>query len=73
VALKIYENCEGYYFAGKQQQEIVNQENLAILQAKVLIKDHWAAYQALVTAMSNRASVANCCQAIDLNQLKVKS
>jgi hypothetical protein len=54
------------YLAGKQQQEIVNQENLATIQAKDLIKDHWAAYQALVTAMSNRASVADCCQAIDL-------
>jgi hypothetical protein len=61
------------FLAGKQQQQIVNQENLAILQAKVLIKDHWVAYQALVTAMSNRASVADCCQAIDVNHLKVEN
>ena len=61
------------FLAGKQQQEIVNQENLATLQAKVLIKDHWAAYQALVTAMSNRMMVADCCQAINSNQLKVES
>ena len=53
------------FLAGKQQQEIVNQENLATLQAKVLIKDHWAAYQALVTAMSNRTMVADCCDQID--------
>jgi hypothetical protein len=57
------------FLAGKQQQEIVNQENLATLQAKVLIKDHWAAYQALVTAMSNRTAVADCCSEID--RLKV--
>lgn len=56
------------FLAGRQQQQIVQQENLAILQAKVLIKDHWAAYQALVTAMSNRASVAECCQAISVNK-----
>jgi hypothetical protein len=59
------------FLAGKQQQEIVNQENLATLQAKVLIKDHWVAYQALVTAMSNRTIVADCCSEID--RLKVVS
>ncbi len=61
------------YLAGKQQQEIVNQENLATLQAKALIKDEWAAYQALVAAMSNRAAVTDCCQEIDRNKLKVES
>ena len=54
---------------GKQQQEIVQQENLAALQAKTLIKTHWEAYQALVIAMSNRAAVADCCEEID--RLKV--
>ena len=57
------------FLAGKQQQEIVTQENLAILQAKTLIKEQWAAYQALVTAMENRAVVADCCAEID--RLKV--
>lgn len=57
------------FLAGKQQQEITTQENLATLQAKTLIKDHWAAYQALVTAMGNRAVVADCCAEID--RLKV--
>jgi hypothetical protein len=61
------------YLAGKQQQEIVNQENLATIQAKALIKDEWAAYQALVAAMSNRAAVEVCCIEIDLNKLKVES
>ncbi len=57
------------FLAGKQQQEITAQENLATLQAKTMIKDHWAAYQALVTAMENRAVVADCCAEID--RLKV--
>ena len=61
------------FLAGKQQQEIVNQENLATLQAKTLIKDRWAAYQALVIAMSNRAAIADCCHQIDLNQVKVEN
>jgi hypothetical protein len=54
------------FLAGKQQQEIVQQENLATLQAKALIQDNWSAYQALVTAMSDRVSVADCCIEIDL-------
>ena len=61
------------FLAGKQQQEIVSQENLATLQARTLIKDRWAAYQALVIAMSNRAAIADCCHQIDLNQVKVES
>jgi hypothetical protein len=53
------------FLAGKQQQEIVQQENLATLKAKALIKDDWDAYQALVIAMSNRTTVADCCHEID--------
>ena len=53
------------FLAGKQQQEIVYQENLAALQAKTLIQTHWEAYQALVIAMSNRTAVADCCHEID--------
>jgi hypothetical protein len=53
------------FIAGKQQQEIVNQENLATLQAKTLIKTNWEAYQALVTAMNDRTPVADCCDRID--------
>jgi hypothetical protein len=56
------------FLAGKQQQEIVQQENLATLQAKALIKDRWEAYQALVIAMSNQASVVDCCHEIDSHQ-----
>jgi hypothetical protein len=52
------------FLAGKQQQEIVTQENLATLTAKTLIQTNWAAYQALVVLMEARASVAECCDAI---------
>jgi hypothetical protein len=53
------------FIAGKQQQEIVRQENAATLQAKTLIQTHWDAYQALVIAMKDRAPVTECCQQID--------
>jgi hypothetical protein len=53
------------FVAGKQQQEIVRQENAATLQAKTLIQTNWDAYQALVTAMHDRVPVAACCQQID--------
>ncbi|MCY7335384.1 MAG: hypothetical protein LH613_04075, partial [Chamaesiphon sp.] len=53
------------FLAGKQQQEIVNQENLAALQAKTLIQTHWLAYQSLVVAMQERASIADCCDTIE--------
>ncbi len=57
------------FIAGNQQQEIVRQENSAALQAKTLIQTHWEAYQAVVTKMSERATVDDCCQAIE--RLKV--
>ena len=53
------------FVAGKQQQEIVKQEHLATLQAKTLIQNHWAAYQALVAAMGLSKPVADCCDEID--------
>ncbi|WP_310490181.1 ATP-dependent Zn protease [Chamaesiphon sp. VAR_69_metabat_338] len=53
------------FVAGKQQQEIVRQENAATLQAKTLIQTNWDAYQALVTAMGDRLPVAECCEQID--------
>jgi hypothetical protein len=59
------------FLAGKQQQEIVQQENLAALQAKTLIQTNWDAYQSLVAAMSNRATVADCCQEIDTHAKQV--
>jgi hypothetical protein len=60
------QKLQGVLFrAGKQQQEIVQQENLAALQAKTIIQTHQAAYQALVISMNNRTAVADCCQEID--------
>jgi hypothetical protein len=60
------QKLQGVLFrAGKQQQEIVHQENLAALQAKTIIQTHQAAYQALVISMNNRTAVADCCQEID--------
>ncbi|WP_416667567.1 ATP-dependent Zn protease [Egbenema bharatensis] len=43
-------------------------EQWAIFQAKSLIQSHWEAYEALVSAMEQRASVEDCQQAIE--QLK---
>jgi hypothetical protein len=53
------------FIAGNQQQEIVRQENSAALQAKTLIQTHWEAYQAVAVKMSERATVDDCCQAIE--------
>ncbi|MBD3881936.1 ATP-dependent Zn protease [Phormidium tenue FACHB-886] len=40
-------------------------ERLAQLQAKTLLKTNWAAYEALVSAMTAGLSVEGCCAAID--------
>lgn len=50
---------------GKQQQESIQQENLAGIQAKTLIQTHWKAYQALVESMTDRSSVLDCCETIE--------
>ncbi len=36
----------------------------ADLQAKTLLQEHWSAYEALVGAMQQRASIAECCRLI---------
>jgi len=48
----------------RPNSEILQKERLAILQAKTLIQTHWTAYEALVTAMEQRTSVAECCELI---------
>jgi hypothetical protein len=53
------------FLTGQQQQQIVQQENLAALKAKTLIQANWAAYQALVVSMEKRASVTDCCGTIE--------
>lgn len=42
-------------------------ERWSALQAKNLIQKHWSSYEALVAAMEKRASVTECCQAIEQN------
>jgi hypothetical protein len=58
------------FLTGKQQQEVVRQENQATLAAKNLINSQWQAYQALAAAMGDHLSVADCCREIDLNLVK---
>jgi hypothetical protein len=47
---------------GKTASSALQQENWSLLQAKNLIQQNWAAYEALVAAMQQRASVEECCQ-----------
>lgn len=49
---------------GRPSQESIQKQRWAQMQATNLIEKHWDAYQALVEAMSNRASVAECSQVI---------
>lgn len=42
------------------EAEILQRERWAILQAKTLLQAHWSAYEALVTAMTERCSVEEC-------------
>ncbi|UBF26590.1 ATP-dependent Zn protease [Kovacikia minuta CCNUW1] len=44
---------------------VMQKERLAILQAKTLLQEQESAYEALVEAMTQKASVENCVQAID--------
>jgi hypothetical protein len=43
---------------------ITNKQRTATLQAKNLLKDNQAAYQALVSALESRATIGECCAAI---------
>ena len=52
--------------------ESLQQERFCTLQAKTMIQEHWAAYEALVTAMEQRTPVAECCQLIEQHRI-VKS
>jgi hypothetical protein len=49
--------------------EVDTQLRWALLQAQTLLEKQQAAYQALVTAMRNRDSVAVCCQQIEANRV----
>ena len=49
---------------GRQGSEFQLKERWAIRQAQTLIEEHWASYEALMAAMEQRASVAECTQVI---------
>lgn len=49
---------------GRQPSEAIQQERWSILQAKTLLQQHMPAYEALVSAMQQRASVEECSQVI---------
>lgn len=55
---------EALILAGRPVSEAALKERWAIRQAHTLIEEHWASYEALVSAMERRASVAECCQVI---------
>ncbi|MEL6880463.1 MAG: ATP-dependent Zn protease [Cyanobacteria bacterium J06607_10] len=44
----------------------------SLLQAQSLLEKQESAYEALVTAMENRASVADCCSAIEQNRVEAE-
>jgi hypothetical protein len=54
---------------GRRQNESLQQERFSTLQATTLIKQQWAAYEALVTAMQQRASVEECSAVIEQQRL----
>src|ERR687885_296212 len=49
---------------GRPASESELKERWATRQAQTIIQEHWAAYEALVAAMEQRASVTECCQVI---------
>jgi hypothetical protein len=58
---KLREALTGF---GRPASESQLKQQWAIRQAQTIIQEHWAAYEALVTAMEQRASVTECCQVI---------
>lgn len=49
---------------GHPANEVLLKERWATRQAQTIIQEHEAAYEALVAAMEQRASLADCCQVI---------
>lgn len=49
---------------GRPASEALLKERWATLQAQTIIQEHWTAYEALIAAMEQRASVAECSQVI---------
>ncbi|HEY9632499.1 MAG TPA: ATP-dependent Zn protease [Coleofasciculaceae cyanobacterium] len=55
---------EALILFGRPPSEFELKERWATRQAQTIIQEHLASYQALVAAMEQRASVAECCQVI---------
>ncbi len=51
-------------------KDAVLKERLAGRQAQQLLKTHWETYEALVAAMGQHVSVADCCQLIEQRQIQ---
>jgi len=50
---------------GRSLNTYPQQESAFIFQARTLLQNNWSAFEALVTAMEKRESVASCCQMIE--------
>jgi hypothetical protein len=50
--------------AGIPESNYAQKERWSLLQAKTILEKQQAAYQALVTAMEERATVEDCCRVI---------
>ena len=49
---------------GYQERQSQQKERWAILQATELLQKYWQSYEALIVAMTDRASVEDCCRVI---------
>ncbi|HZG39195.1 MAG TPA: ATP-dependent Zn protease [Nodosilinea sp.] len=58
---------------GRSPNEAPLKQRWATLQAKTLIEKHRDAFEALVTAMGDRASVADCCAIVKANRASVEA
>ncbi|MCA1995112.1 MAG: ATP-dependent Zn protease, partial [Coleofasciculus sp. S288] len=55
---------EALTLVGRPASEASLKERWAVRQARTIIEEYWASYEALIAAMERRASVAECCQVI---------
>lgn len=58
---------------GRSPAEVPLKQRWATLQAKTLLEKHRDAFEALVTAMGDRASVADCCALITAHRASVET
>lgn len=62
-----YKLREALTLFDRSPSEFQLKERWATRQAQTIIQEHWQSYEALVVAMEQRASVAECCQVIQAN------